>query len=699
MEADIEKGIKESTNRLCNNVTNNRMPSATSVEEQNNSTVIRHRTLNRPDSNNDFSSQPKILVNDECTREEDHDSQNDESDLEDLSHVAQKSFSNCEDEGDDEEDDLGTSDRDDYYGDSQETLASVLSKQPTVPLHELIAYYSYIQQTSLCLPKEQSPIKIDEVDSNPINNDQLQDSKDRPSTQIDDDIQEKEQSIKKSKVRANVVLELITSERDFVKHLRDVIEGYLYPARRHPEMFNAIRISTIFSNIEQLYDFQCDFLNRLESCIKWSHLSASEVGQCFLDYEKGFEVYYHYCNNHPNAISELQDLYVKPRYARFFEACRLLRSMIDISLDGFLLTPIQKICKYPLQLNELLKHTPKDHEDYLPVLNALESMRNCANLANERKRRIESLADLISLQDKIENWFGQKLWETSSILIHYGEVTKMTSHTWSQGVQLYLFDHLLVYFKKDLLKRNNLIMRGRVCMDTVTEVVDVEEYKVRKSFKLYCSEQQKWFVFTTRNQKEKEEWLRSFAREREIVKNDDLQGFRITEREVDVATRALRSRNHCRSARYRPKRPDTTIVDHLDLDIGPGMNRTLSLPSCIHPNHVLTFFEESKLSNNSARKKPITNNSNCNTNSTGTGWFRKMGSKKLPKNNTIKSVVASDTNRRTPTTIFYPDFETNNQSIITMNPNTVKDNNQTILQTDPNRYVQEGYCRIREDTV
>lgn len=601
-----------------------------------------------------------------------------------------------------------------------------LSRQSMMPLHELIAYYQYIQQsddgsqnkTSVSRQSSsvsgktvrinsQVPIGNNDDDGSSVNRNPVivkrdvdQDCANESEeinaesrsgeknyitkVNVENKIKAYEQSISnneykqhvqsdaaqgsskdKRRVRANVVLELINSERDFVKHLKDVVEGYLYPARRHPEIFTGERISTIFSNIEQLYKFQRQFLDDLESCINWSDLAASEVGVCFLKYEKGFSVYHFYCNNHPNASSELQELYTKARFVKFFEACRLLQNMIDISLDGFLLTPIQKICKYPLQLNELLKNTGKEHPDYLPVMNALESMRNCANLANERKRRIEALADVMSFQEKVENWFGPKLSDSCSILIHSGEVSKMTSNTWSQGVQLYLFDHLLLYAKKDLLKRNVLILKGRINMDSITEIADADEYKPKRSFKLYCSEQQKWIVFTTKSEKEKDEWIRAFERERSLVEADENEGFQITNKEIGIARRTIQNRKHSRSARYqRHKRPDTAIVDQLDLDDANAiMNRTLSLPSCIHPSHVMNFVEDSRVVSG-ARKKSLSpsqgsrspipssycsSESDTNQQAFGGGsWFRKMGSKKLARsqvynvNGSMKQAQAQD---------------------------------------------------------
>lgn len=65
---------------------------------------------------------------------------------------------------------------------------------------------------------------------------------------------------------------------------------------------------------------------------------------------------------------ELSKLMRDGRYQHFFEACRLLQQMIDIAIDGFLLTPVQKICKYPLQLAELLKYTAQEHRYCTPWL-------------------------------------------------------------------------------------------------------------------------------------------------------------------------------------------------------------------------------------------------------------------------------------------------------------------------------------------
>lgn len=77
--------------------------------------------------------------------------------------------------------------------------------------------------------------------------------------------------------------------------------------------------------------------------------------------QDGFWIYSEYCNNHLDACMELSKLMRDGRYQHFFEACRLLQQMIDIAIDGFLLTPVQKICKYPLQLAELLKYTAQEH--------------------------------------------------------------------------------------------------------------------------------------------------------------------------------------------------------------------------------------------------------------------------------------------------------------------------------------------------
>ena len=78
--------------------------------------------------------------------------------------------------------------------------------------------------------------------------------------------------------------------------------------------------------------------------------------------------------------------------------------MTEIPLEGFLLTPVQKICKYHLQLAELLKYTASDHPDYPHVRSAVEAMKKIAKLVNERKRKMESIETLAEWQMLVDDW-------------------------------------------------------------------------------------------------------------------------------------------------------------------------------------------------------------------------------------------------------------------------------------------------------
>ena len=82
--------------------------------------------------------------------------------------------------------------------------------------------------------------------------------------------------------------------------------------------------------------------------------------------------------------------------------------MMAIPLEGFLLTPVQKICKYHLQLAELLKFTPTDHPDHPHLIAALNSMKEIATLINERKRKMESIEKLAKWQMLVDDWEVRK---------------------------------------------------------------------------------------------------------------------------------------------------------------------------------------------------------------------------------------------------------------------------------------------------
>ncbi|XP_030332723.1 spermatogenesis-associated protein 13 isoform X3 [Strigops habroptila] len=354
----------------------------------------------------------------------------------------------------------------------------------------------------------------------------------------------------KDQMRTNVIQEIMNTERVYIKHLKDICEGYIRQCRKHTGMFTTAQLSTIFGNIEDIYKFQRKFLKDLEKQYNKEEPHLSKIGSCFLQHQEGFAIYSEYCNNHPSACIELSNLMKQGKYRHFFEACRLLQQMIDIAIDGFLLTPVQKICKYPLQLAELLKYTTQEHSDYNNIKAAYEAMKNVACLINERKRRLESIDKIACWQVSIVGWEGPDVLARSSELIHSGELTKISKQGKSQQRTFFLFDHQLVFCKKDLLRRDILYYKDRIDMDEM-EIVDTEDGRdkdfninVKNAFKIINRATEEIHLFCAKKQEDKKKWMEACKNERRRVQEDKEMGMEISENQKEQAMQNARKSRH-----------------------------------------------------------------------------------------------------------------------------------------------------------
>lgn len=369
----------------------------------------------------------------------------------------------------------------------------------------------------------------------------------------------------RDQMRANVINEIMSTERHYIKHLKDICEGYLRQCRKRVDMFNDDQLKVIFGNIEDIYRFQMGFVRDLEKQYNTEEPHLSEIGPCFLEHQDGFWIYSEYCNNHLDACMELSKLMRDGRYQHFFEACRLLQQMIDIAIDGFLLTPVQKICKYPLQLAELLKYTAQEHSDYRYVAAALAVMRNVTQQINERKRRLENIDKIAQWQASVLDWEGDDILDRSSELIYTGELSWIYQpYGRSQQRVFFLFDHQLVLCKKDLIRRDILYYKGRIDMDRyeVRDAIDGRDddfnVSVKNAFKLCNKDSEEIHIFLAKKPEEKIRWLRAFHEERKMVLEDEKIGFEISEyqkRQAALTVRKVTKQkgvNRCTPPSYPP---------------------------------------------------------------------------------------------------------------------------------------------------
>lgn len=96
-----------------------------------------------------------------------------------------------------------------------------------------------------------------------------------------------------------------------------------------------------------------------------------------------------YINNYDNAVGHLKNLRAKS--PAFEEMCQQGAKLTNnLTINSLLVTPVQRLPRYKMLLEQLLKMTDRDHMDFVSLERALMKISEAVMMINEKKRDHEN---------------------------------------------------------------------------------------------------------------------------------------------------------------------------------------------------------------------------------------------------------------------------------------------------------------------
>uniref|UniRef100_H2UD66 Osteoclast-stimulating factor 1 n=1 Tax=Takifugu rubripes TaxID=31033 RepID=H2UD66_TAKRU len=192
--------------------------------------------------------------------------------------------------------------------------------------------------------------------------------------------------------------EIRQTEEKYSETLESVMQHFRKPLERFLQPQD---IESIFSNIEDLAKIHRSLLGEVRASIL--NYGARNLYQVFLDYKERLLLYGSYCSQVEMATKHLDKLSSQREDIRMkLEECSNRANSGRFSLRDLLMVPMQRVLKYHLLLQELVKHTT-DAKDKENLRLALDAMRDLAQCVNEVKRDNEIIRQITTFQLSIEN--------------------------------------------------------------------------------------------------------------------------------------------------------------------------------------------------------------------------------------------------------------------------------------------------------
>jgi len=200
---------------------------------------------------------------------------------------------------------------------------------------------------------------------------------------------------KDRETRERIILEIYETEKKYIEDLEIMMELYIEPIKR-TNILNTAEIKNIFGNAEYLLTLNKEHVfDKIESRLKENKLNLEhqiadmELGDILSDMVDKIEEYEFYCTNQGFGKLFLEELLLENKqFTTFVEEAEKDPRCMKEKLDSFMIKPVQRICRYPLLIQQLTKYTPESHIDKAKLLISLERANASVDKINEQKKNI-----------------------------------------------------------------------------------------------------------------------------------------------------------------------------------------------------------------------------------------------------------------------------------------------------------------------
>ncbi|XP_050548799.1 pleckstrin homology domain-containing family G member 1-like [Daktulosphaira vitifoliae] len=297
-----------------------------------------------------------------------------------------------------------------------------------------------------------------------------------------------------------VIIELLETERSYVRHLRELIDDYLaYWKNRN--FLTKYQCNQLFGNISEIYEFSKLFLKELESCEN----NGTQVARCFLNNHVKFIIYSTYCVNFHRSDSFLSELMRNHNTSTMIQQ-RQKELGHRLPLGAYLVFPIQRMLRYHLLLEKLVMYTAKKSPDYVLVCRAHYKMTLLAKIIDETRHKFEKGDRIKKMQQLMKQWKERTNVEIPNNCFELHAEGDLTDAGTKKKLRVILLNNVLLIAKEQ--KCSVLEYKAHISSNNMILFENLKEDPL--SFGVFSKDEPKYFYKLKANtMKDKTFWIKT----------------------------------------------------------------------------------------------------------------------------------------------------------------------------------------------